>query len=332
MSGVSFIAVIRDEEKTLPGMLRSILAQDFAGPLEVLLAVGPSHDDTLAVAQKWAIDDPRVRVIDNPSGGRADGLNAALHASRHEVLIRVDGHAELPRAYVRLAVQELERTGAVNVGGMMVPVGIRATQRAVARAMSHPAGIGAERFHTGGEAGPAATVYLGAFRRDAVIAAGGYDQSLVRGEDWDLNRRLREAGGTVWFDPRLQVSYYPRATLRAVALQFWRTGMWRREIVKRHPHTANLRYLAPPVLVLGLAASLVVGVVGLILGSGWGWLGAVLPGAYLLAVLAASVHAGWRDGPAVLSRLPGVLITMHLTWGAGFLRGVSRRAARDHRA
>ncbi len=335
------VAVVRDEEQYLATAVEAVLDQTWAGPLDVVLAVGPSRDRTREIAEEFAARDPRVHVVDNPTGSRSEGLNLAfraLDATGEEcVVVRFDGHAVLPVGYVRHAVRVLGRTGADVVGGMMVPVGRTPFQRAVARAMAHPAGIGATSFHTGGEAGPAHTVYLGVFRRTALERVGGYDPTLVRAEDWDLNRRIRADGGVVWFDPELQVVYRPRSTARDLARQFWRTGMWRREIVRRHPTTASPRYLAPPALVLGLVASVVLGLVGLVDAlvppAPTAWLGLALfaPAAYLLVVLTASVHAGLRQPRAVKVRLPVVLVVMHVAWGIGFLRGVSRHARTEHR-
>ncbi|MGC5167347.1 glycosyltransferase family 2 protein [Luteimicrobium sp. DT211] len=337
------VAVVRDEERYLEAAVAAVLDQTWAGPLDVVLAVGPSHDRTREIAEELALRDPRVHVVDNPTGSRSEGLNLATGAAAlvggggADVLVRFDGHAVLPVGYVRQAVRVLDRTGADVVGGMMVPVGRTPFQSAVARAMAHPAGIGATSFHTGGEAGPAHTVYLGVFRRASLERAGGYDPTLVRAEDWDLNRRIRSGGGLVWFDPELQVVYHPRRTVRDLARQFWRTGMWRREIVRRHPTTASPRYLAPPALVLGLAASLVLGVVGLVdalvppAPSAWLGLALLAPAGYLLVVLTASALAGLRQPRAVRAWLPVVLVVMHVAWGVGFLRGVSRHARTEHR-
>ncbi|MCK9795004.1 glycosyltransferase family 2 protein [Isoptericola sp. 4D.3] len=336
--GVAVVACVRDEEAYLEEAVGSVLAQDYAGPLRLVLAVGPSHDATAQVADRLAAADPRVVLVDNPTGSRSIGLNLATRRAGDgdQVLLRVDGHTVLPADYVTRAVATLEHTGAVGVGGLMHPVGTSTVQRAAARAMSHPAGIGAASFHVGGEAGPSETVYLGAFRRAAVEAVGGYDPSLVRAEDWELCLRLRRAGGLLWFDPALQVTYRPRRTLRAVAKQFWRTGMWRREVIRRDPSTASVRYLAPPALVLGLAASAVVVAGGALAAlPGLVALGVVLPGGYAAGLLAASVHAAGRRprlGLRAAVVLPVVVATMHLAWGAGFVRGLTDRAVADHRA
>ncbi|WP_277209719.1 glycosyltransferase family 2 protein [Isoptericola croceus] len=341
--GVTVVACVRDEEAYLAGAVRSVLAQEHDGDLRLVLAVGPSHDATASIAARLAAEDDRITVVDNPTGSRSIGLNLAIeHAAGapgsvdHAVVVRVDGHTELPPDYVRRCVELLRTTGAVGVGGVMAPLGRGAVQEAAARAMSHPAGIGPVSFHTGGRAGPAETVYLGAFRRTAVQAVGGYDPTLFRAEDWDLCLRLRRAGGLLWFDPSLVVEYRPRRTLRAVAKQFWRTGMWRREVVRRDPSTAGLRYLAPPALVLGLAMSAVLTLCGAALGSSLVLCaGLAVPSAYVLGVLVAAGHAASRR-PALRWRaaltLPVLLVVMHTCWGAGFVRGLTPKAATDHRA
>jgi GT2 family glycosyltransferase len=145
-----------------------------------------------------------------------------------------------------LIVEVLNKTGAVNVGGVMAAVGKTIFEKSVAGAMRSEFGVGASRFHTGGEAGPVDTVYLGAFRRDALIAIGGFDERFTRAQDWELNFRLRENGGVIYFDPRLHVTYRPRSTVRALAKQYFEYGRWRRVVSRRHKGTINYRYLAPP--------------------------------------------------------------------------------------
>src|SRR5207247_2275887 len=83
--------------------------------------------------------------------------------------------------------------------------------------MTSPAGVGSARFHTGGRAGPADSVYLGVYRRAALEQVGGYDEGYLRAEDWEMNHRIRQAGGLIWFQPGLRVTYRPRATLAALA-------------------------------------------------------------------------------------------------------------------
>lgn len=309
---VSVIMPVLNESRHLSAAVNAITAQDYAGPLEIVLALGPSKDDTEAIAAELAAGDERIRTVRNPTGATPCGLNAAIAASSHDIVVRVDGHAILPTDYVRIAVEVLTESGADNVGGIMAAEGVTAFEQAVARAMRSWLGMGGSRFHLGGEAGPAETVYLGTFRRSALERVGGFDETLRRAQDWELNHRIRESGGVVWFTPRMQVTYRPRPDLRALATQFYKTGQWRRGVIRRMPQTANYRYLAPPVAVVGVAAGTALG----LLGKKAGWLG---PAGYLAAVLAGSAATAKGLPREAALRLPAVYATMHMGWGLGFL-------------
>ncbi|CAM8639648.1 glycosyltransferase family 2 protein [Candidatus Planktophila dulcis] len=306
---ISVILPVLNEEAHLEDAVHSILSQDYQGKIEVILAVGPSHDRTLEIAQSISRRDSRVVLVDNPSGRTAAGLNLALNKSQSPVVVRVDGHAQIPNDYLRLIVEILNKTGAVNVGGVMAAVGTTPFERAVAGAMRSPLGVGASRFHTGGEAGVVDTVYLGAFRREALVAIGGFDERFTRAQDWELNFRLREKGGIVYFDPRLHVTYRPRSTVRALAKQYFEYGRWRRVVSRRHSGTINYRYLAPPFALVGFSLSVIAGFFLPIL---------FIPASiYLLFVLAASVRiaSSIREYFLLLAVIP----TMHFAWGAGFI-------------
>jgi succinoglycan biosynthesis protein ExoA len=309
LPAISVILPVLNEESHLQSAVHSILSQDYQGAIEVILAVGPSHDRTLEIAQEMSCKDSRVVLVDSPSGRTAAGLNLALNKSQSPVVVRVDGHAQIPEDYLRLVVEILNSTGAVNVGGVMAAVGTTPFERAVAGAMRSPLGVGASRFHTGGEAGEVDTVYLGAFRREALLAIGGFDERFTRAQDWELNFRLRENGGLVYFDPRLHVTYRPRSTVRALAKQYFEYGRWRRVVSRRHSGTINYRYLAPPFALVGFSLSLIAGIFLPILFT---------PAAiYLLFVVLASIKIATSIREYLL--LLAVIPTMHFAWGAGFI-------------
>lgn len=309
---VSVVMPVLNERRHLKHAVEAILAQDYQGELEVVLALGPSTDGTDEIAVELAAADARVRTVPNPTGLTPCGLNAAIAASSHEIVVRVDGHAILPTDYVRIAVEILEATGADNVGGVMAAEGVTPFEQAAARAMRSRLGLGGARFHVGGEDGAVESVYLGTFRRETLVKIGGFDEAMRRAQDWELNYRIRQAGGTVWFTSRMQVTYRPRADLRALAKQYYKTGQWRREVTRRHKGTANARYLAPPAAVLGVVAGTVLALTGRRVGL----LG---PLGYAATVIGGAAVTG-KDLPRdALLRLPAVYATMHLCWGAGFL-------------
>ena len=310
LPAVSVVLPVLNEELHLANAVKSILTQDYAGELEIILALGPSKDKTDEIAHSLAKSDSRITLVTNPSGKTAAGLNLAINKSSNPVIVRVDAHSELQRDYISLAIDVMKTSGAVNVGGIMGAQGVSLFEKSVAAAMRSPLGVGASRFHTGGQAGYVDTVYLGVFMRSAVIAVGGFDERFIRAQDWELNYRLRQAGGKIFFDPRLHVTYRPRSTVKALAKQYFEYGRWRRVVSRRHQGTINYRYLAPPFSLIATVLSILLAVsINLIF---------VIPAAiYGAFIIIASVITGKGMSEKLL--LPIVLFTMQMSWGLGFL-------------
>jgi succinoglycan biosynthesis protein ExoA len=318
---VSVVMPVRNEARDLVESVEQILGQEYGGELEVVLAVAPSTDGTERIADDLAADDPRVRVVANPVGRTPAGLNAAIAAARHDVIVRVDGHGILTPGYVTRAVQLLESTGAANVGGVMLAVGQSGFEQAVAHAYRSRVGLGSAQFHVGGDEGPADSVYLGVFRREVLEGLGGFDEHFHRAQDWELNHRIRSSGGVVWFSPDLGVTYRPRSSWVDLVQQFFHTGRWRREVIRRHPETVSPRYLAPPTVTAAVLGGTVAGVVATVAGVPalrWGWLAPLgYGGGVVAASLIGTGGLSWR----ARAWLPMVLATIHLSWGSGFLFG-----------
>lgn len=320
---VSVILPVRDDAEDLPAAVAGLLSQDYPELLEIILAVAPSRDGSAATAARLAADTPLIRVIANPDGSASAGLNRAIAAAEGDVVARMDAHAVPAPGYLRRAVEVLEETGADNVGGIQRATGRTPFERAVAAAMTSRFGAGDARFHYGGVAGPVDTVYLGVFTRKALARVGGFDETLVRNQDYELNWRLRDSGGTVWFCPELEVCYRPRGSLRALARQYLEYGRWKREVLSRHPQSLRWRQAVPPVVLLANAVGTAVGLLTR------RRVGLLLPVGYLSAVAFASVAAGRGLRPSEVLRLPAVYIAMHGAWGLGFWLGPPHTRQRD---
>ncbi|MGI8394145.1 glycosyltransferase family 2 protein [Leucobacter sp. W1038] len=330
LPAVSYVMPVLNEEEHLETAVRTILGQQYKGEKEIVLALGPSTDRSTEIADRLAAADPRVRLVENPGRDIPIGLNLAIATSRFPVVVRVDAHSELVPEYTSAGIAALRREGAANVGGVMQAAGRTTVQRAIAAGYNSPYGLGGGAYHGDGTPGPAESAYLGIFRREAIEAVGGYDPGIRRGEDWELNLRIRMAGGIVWFDPSLRVTYWPRASLPDLSRQFFATGAWRAVLVRRHPRAHPWRFFAPGALVLALTTSLVVlalQCVGLV---PWAWWSVVhaLPLAYAGAVAFGTTRLPALHG--VRERLVGaaVLVTMHVSWGVGFLVGIAGGASR----
>ncbi len=321
LPGVSYVMPVLNEVDHIESAVNSLTAQDYEGAFEIVLALGPSVDGTNDVLDEMARADPRIRCIPNELGSTPSGLYAAIRASTFPVVVRVDAHSVLPNDYTRVAVRTLLATGADNVGGIMKAEGVTPFERAVAHAYGSREGLGGTQHHVGGKAGPADTAYLGVFQRHRLVEVGLFDENIKRGQDWELNRRLRATGGTVWFTPELTVVYRPRSSLRKLIRQFVATGIWRGELARRFGTANSIRYFVPPAAVLVVLAGTIVGIVGLATGWPWLLLGFAVPAVYGIFVIAASVVAtgleGLRAGLWYLIVLPCI----HFGWGIGFVLG-----------
>jgi succinoglycan biosynthesis protein ExoA len=327
LPAVSYVMPVLNEAGYLEAAVDSILEQDYPGEVEIVLALGPSTDGTDAIVAALRRRDPRIRTVENPGMDIPIGLNRAIAAARHPIIVRVDAHTQLSPGYTSRGVATLERTGAASLGGIMRATGRPGVQAAVARAYNSRFGLGGGAYHgADAQEGPAESAYMGIMRADALAEVGGYDESLRRGEDWELNLRLRRAGHLVWLDPQLVVTYWPRDTLGKLSRQFVATGVWRGELVRREGGRNPLRFFAPPALVLSLVLSLVLlpvlvaGILPLplaVLAS----LVLLGPAAYLVLLLAAA--ASTRARPDDAARFAIVLAVMHVSWGLGFMRGLA---------
>ncbi|MCX6420163.1 MAG: glycosyltransferase family 2 protein [Actinobacteria bacterium] len=307
---VSVILPVLNEAMHLKQSIATILSQSYQGEIEVIMAIGPSHDGTIEIAQDISRQDSRVLLIDSPTGRTPNGLNLAIAKARHEIIVRIDGHSEIDKTYIADAVETLEKTGAVNVGGIMAAEGVTNFQKATACAMRSIIGVGPSKFHTGGKSGPADTVYLGVFKKSALLQIGGFDERFTRAQDWEMNYRLRKAGGAIWFDPRLIVTYRPRSNIQKLARQYFEYGRWRRAIARSYPETVSVRYLAAPVALLINLFSIIFGVFlhEIFLIPVLGYIALITFGGLL-------VGKSWQER----IRLPFILMAMHMSWGWGFI-------------
>jgi glycosyltransferase involved in cell wall biosynthesis len=320
---VSVIIPVLNEERFLKQSVQAILNQNYSGQFEIILALGPSKDQTNVIAQELA-QDKRIKLVENPSGRTASALNNAIKNSNFDIIVRLDGHAIVDSSYIKNAVNTLLESGADNVGGLMKAEGTNAFEKSVAAAMTSKFGVGNAPFHVGGKSGEVDTVYLGTFRKSALEKVGYFDESFIRAQDWEMNYRIRKTGGKIWFNPDLVVSYRPRKNILQLAKQYFEYGQWRKQVTKTYPETVSMRYLAPPVTVSGLIAGFVMVLFSKILDINWLQIGWLAPLVYLTVILLAFLSIGSKIG--LLSRLYLLLVlpTMHLSWGVGFLKGSKR--------
>jgi len=321
---VSVIIPCRNEASWIRRSLEGLLAQTIAAAsIEVIVSDGMSTDGTRAIVEAFRLEHPglALRLIDNLNRTIPSGLNQAIAAARGDVIVRLDAHTVPAPDYIERCLAVLQETNAANVGGRweILPSRSGPVGRAIAEAGSHPLGAGDARYRTGGRAGPVETVPFGAFPRAWLERVGGYDETLLTNEDYELNLRLRLAGGTVWFDPSIRSTYFARPTFAALRRQYLRYGTWKARMLRRHPGSLRWRQMVAPLFVAltGALAAL----------SIWFPLSRALLalqwGAYAVALGLSGVdRAIRRRDPHLVWGLPAALFVIHVAWGGGFWWGL----------
>ncbi len=314
---VTVIMPVYNEAAFIARSLGAVLAQDYPSErLEVLIADGMSQDATRQIIQGLP-NAQRVRIIDNERRLQAAGMNAALPHANGAIIVRVDGHTIVAPNYVRECVRALQQTEAWNVGGGMHPVGETPMGRAIAAAGKSAFAV-PTAFHVSETPAYTDTVYMGAWWRWALEKVGGYDAAFAINEDYELNYRIRAAGGKIYFSPTIRSDYYPRQRLAALWRQYYRYGIGRVQTLKKHPKSLRVRQLVAPLFVAGVLGGALLAPFSATLCTLW-LLGLLT---YASANLFFSWRTAMRHGITHLPRLPLVFLTIHVAWGLGFWRGI----------
>lgn len=315
---VTVIMPIRNEVAFIEHSLGAVLAQDYPmESMEVIVADGMSDDGSRDLVRKLAANRTNVRLIDNPERIAPTALNRALLIAKGEVIIRVDGHSEVPSDYVSSCVRILDATGAECVGGPWRTVGDTKVTQSIALAQSSPFGVGGVAFRTGRKQGQFVdTLAFGAYRRDVFELIGNFDEELVRDQDEEFNFRLLQAGGKIWLDPSIWSVYYSRANLRSLWRQYFQYGFYKVRVIQKRRKVLSWRHLVPAVFVLSLAVSVLLA----LLTGRRRWLLSV-SGPYIVANLGASIWVT-RKKPRFFRFLPIAFATLHLAYGLGFIWGL----------
>jgi succinoglycan biosynthesis protein ExoA len=324
---VSIVVACRNEIKHIAAFLDSILGQNMEGiTWEAIFADGMSTDGTRQVLEQYCARHAELRVIANPARIVSNGLNAAIRASRGEIIMRMDAHTSYAPDYCRVSLETLERTGADNVGGPARTRAVGPQARAVAAAYHSRFSTGGARFHDVNYEGFADTVPYGCWRKTTLERIGMFDESLVRNQDDELNLRLIRSGGKIWQSPAIVSWYSPRPTLSGLFRQYFQYGFWKVAVLKKHRLPGSWRQLVPVMFVLANISLLICMGVAAVRGPQWFnvaaglWL--LFASTYGCACLLASLQSAARYGWSTFPYLPVAFAAYHFSYGFGFFMGL----------
>jgi glycosyltransferase involved in cell wall biosynthesis len=319
---ISVIVPMLNEAAHVGHLVEDLASQDFGGSVRTFVADGGSTDGSpgllRAEAERAGIE---LEVLDNPRRVAAAGLNVCLEralAADPDLVVRLDCHSRYPADYLRRCAEVSAETGAWNVGGLFVPEGTTPTGRAVACALESPFG-GHNWMPNRDRRADVDTVFCGAFRPQVFERAGRYDEEVGTAEVEDLNIRIRKAGGRVVYDPSIWLTYFPRDTYRRVFVQYYRYGVNKVAVTRKHRQVVSGRSLVPLVFVASLATLGVAAVPSRLARRAL----VAEVGAYATCALAFAVLAVRRRGesPALLAKVAALFPLFHVAHGLGGARG-----------
>jgi succinoglycan biosynthesis protein ExoA len=310
---VSVVVPVRNEAAYLRRCLMAVLDQQYpADRLEVLVVDGGSCDNTRAIATECAaFGTVPVRILHNPGRLAAPALNIGIRAAIGDIIVRVDGHTAIAPGYVQHCVDALRTSGAQVVGGPRHLKGLGFWGQVIAAALSSPFASPAH-FHRATTPRTVDTVFLGAFQRSTLLDVGLYDEHLAWNEDYELNFRIRRAGGRVYSTGLAQSTYFARESLVALIKQFWGYGRGKAMVLRRHPRSIAPRHVIAPVFLVALLSACLVAALGQPI-----WLLSLL-GAYAAGAAWFARRARSRRSTSAAA-IALAFVCIHLAWAAGML-------------
>ncbi len=322
---ISVLLAIRNEEEHLDKSLKSILGQDYPrDKIEILLIDGMSTDNTPQIIEAWMKKDPRVRSLQNPRMIVSTGMNIGIAESKHDLILWTSGHVILQPDHLRRCVVTMEKTDAAAVGGVLRTDGNTTTGRINAAVLSSRFGIGNAPHRVATTSGWVPTVTMALYNKQAIIDAGGFDESLPRNQDNDLHDRMNRIEKKSYIDVEIKPTYLCRETFGGLLRQAWSNGLWNVIAMKTGRRGFQLRHFVPMIFV---------GVIVLLFGLLPVTDLALYP---LIGILAMYAGAAVSTSLIVgLSRsmtwqilvMPIWFLSLHIAYGAGSWAGLLRRSS-----
>lgn len=280
----------------------------------IVVVDGGSKDATLTIVRALSERFPNVELLKNPLKLQSAAINLAVqkYGSDHTILVRCDAHSIYPPGYVMDVADSLRSREVESIATPMDALGKGIFQKANAFIVDTPLGSGGSAHRGGKQSGFVDHGHHAGFDLSWFGRVGGYDPTFSHNEDAEYDCRLRRAGGRIYLDTDIRIGYYPRATARSLAKQYYNYGKGRARTLLKHGVRPRIRQMLPPAVFLACLAALAV--------APFAPAALIVPAGYLGVLALASLIITIRE-ESLCGLLSGLAsLTMHMSWSAGFLR------------
>jgi len=319
---VTVAVVTSDDEARIESCLRCVLGQDYPRDrLEVVVADAMSMDATREIVLRFAGEDARVRMVDNPERTRAAALNAVVRASNGEIITLMDPGSEYGKTHVSKCVAALTSSPAEELAVMPRTAGRTLVERALSAAQKTRLAFaaGGELSRGMGVSGDT-PLSLGAVRRRVFAKVGLFDPRTRAEEDVELSRRIFRSGGAMAVRSDIVVHRTDARSFKDLFKKHFELGKSRARLSVKERRVDSVRSLAPFAMVLAggaLAATSSIQPVT-----------PLAVAAYALVTGAAAVRVAREEGLVTVPIAWAAYPVMHVAHGVGFGAGLVRAVVR----
>jgi len=323
MQKISIIIPTYNEEKYIEQCIESLLKQDYPSDItEILIVDGRSSDNTREIVKSYSEKYPFIKLLDNPHRIVPHAMNTGIQHARGDYIIRLDAHATYPLNYFSAIVKHAQKHNTDNIGGICITDVKKINNRswAIKTALSHKFGVGNSTFRLGASKPQIVdTVPFGCFKRDVFERFGKYDERLVRNQDIELNKRIKNGGGKIMLIPQITCTYYARETFSGLAKNNYKNGLWNILTVyyTKNFQSLSLRHFIPLFFVL----SLIVPVLLSVIYFDMIWLAMTTFAIYTLALLLICISITRYRLWKILYLFPAFIL-LHTSYGFGSIAGI----------
>ncbi len=322
---LSIICPTYNEEKYIAQTLDSFLSQKYHSfELEILICDGMSTDGTREIVQQYTNRYPFIKMIDNPKRKTPFAFNEGLKYAKGEYVAILGAHAKYREDYLQVCFDELIKTGAAGCSGRIITKSSsgRYEPKLSEWVSLSVFGVSSSSYRTLKE-GFVHSVPYPVFKKQVLLDLGGYDVTLERNQDNDMNQRILDVGHTLYSTWKTWCYYRPPANLKALMNYAIKNGFWNAKSLRIHAKSMRTHHFIPFIFTAGLIGLSILGLLEfLIIHTTWCWaLLGVIVSIHLLFGLFFTIRSLKYENDGRKIVLPFVFFAFHFSYGWGTMKG-----------
>ncbi len=238
----SIIIACRNEFEYIEKCIKSIYNQDYKGDFELIVVDGMSTDGTYEklkdLKKKY-----KFQLYQNPMLNAAAGRNTGIKKAKGEYTAFIDGDAIAHPDWLTQIKKTFEQNPKViGVGGPdLLPDESTERSRMIGQVMSSPVARGGKLNPSTQHSLMDENKYVEhiptcnlCLKKEVYKKVGMFDEAFVKGQDLELNYRIKRAGFKLLYSPKIRVVHYRKHHIRSFVRQIYKWAKAKVAIIKKH--------------------------------------------------------------------------------------------------